>query len=416
MSEEESLPKGVGRVPQWWMEITPHNTLDLDEDERRRRIEYEEAVMYAKYAAEDDYQQRYGEGGYDPSQHGPGGPGGAGWEGGKGGYQRGPGKQWEEGATGPEGRQFKPGQAPPGYQSGQGGYYDPSRFAGDGKRYSGVAGAGSLDYGQGELNKTGYGQYGRDENINWEKPAWTQIKLRSTGTGSAIRKGDYQVTEKPITQATSRPIPSGKVKVGEQAAEAAPVAAPAPAPAIATSTPKEEPVGEDKAEARPSGGIGRLVKRIRRKKVKKRKSDIQPENAPSAEPAAQPTLKPTPKPVATPPKPQAAEPSWAKRREQVDAASEAANRSPTPAAKPAAQGAPAQPEEEEIIEEEYYDEEVVEEEYDDEEEIIEEIIVEDEDGNEIAEEGIDGSTHDVTQLQKALAKKANEIKLLQTTI
>ena len=29
--EHKRLPRGVGRVPKWWMEITPHDVFDIDD-------------------------------------------------------------------------------------------------------------------------------------------------------------------------------------------------------------------------------------------------------------------------------------------------------------------------------------------------------------------------------------------------
>ena len=58
-SKEPRLPKGVGRVPQWWMEITPHDTLYIEDDEAKRFQEEEEKKMYAKLAAMDDLLQKY---------------------------------------------------------------------------------------------------------------------------------------------------------------------------------------------------------------------------------------------------------------------------------------------------------------------------------------------------------------------
>ena len=56
-SDTQTLLRGVGRVPEWWMEITPHDTLYLEEDEEWHQQELEEARMYAKLAAKDDLAQ-----------------------------------------------------------------------------------------------------------------------------------------------------------------------------------------------------------------------------------------------------------------------------------------------------------------------------------------------------------------------
>jgi hypothetical protein len=51
---EEALPIGVGRLPEWWMEITPHYTLDLEQEEARRALEDQMAFYYSQMAAADD--------------------------------------------------------------------------------------------------------------------------------------------------------------------------------------------------------------------------------------------------------------------------------------------------------------------------------------------------------------------------
>jgi hypothetical protein len=393
--EEDPLPRGAARIPLWWMEITPHNVLDLEEDEQRRQAEYDEAVMFARLAAQDDYQQQYGGDGfpgYDRTKHGAsGGSGGGG--GGYGGYKRGPNGEWldkdgnpvfkrgkngewydtqgkllyKKGSKGewvdaedkPLGRNFKPGQSPPGYEAG--GYYDPDRFVA-GKRAS-ASGLSSSNY-------------QRDANIGWSKPSWTQIKLRSTGTGGDIRDGKYELPKAGLKN-------KNLAKGDEPKAEA-----PAPGGATEEAAPTEEKEEESvttatDASAQKEGGIGKLVKRIRRKKVRKSV-------------AKRPSTKTDVAPI--PPN----ESAWAKaRREKAEATS------PTPVAGDA-QG------EEEIVEEEYEDEVIEDEEEYEEEFVEEEIILEDEDGNEIVTDpGLDGaSTHNVTELQAVLAKKANVMKLL----
>ena len=45
MTTEDPLPEGVGRVPQWWMEITPINVLKFEDEETKRFKEEKEAEM-----------------------------------------------------------------------------------------------------------------------------------------------------------------------------------------------------------------------------------------------------------------------------------------------------------------------------------------------------------------------------------
>jgi hypothetical protein len=430
--EDAPLPRGVARIPLWWMEITPHNILDLEREEFKRQLEYEESMMYAELARKDDYAQQYGDGGmdYDPSKHGTrdGSGGGGRYGAGGGGYQRGEDGKWKNppgGGGGAQGRQFQAGDGPPGYRpgnhgdgrNGAGGEAYATRGGGGG-RYAG----GGSNYASG-LNETAYGQYG-DKDLAWEKPSWTKIKLRSTGQGGSIRQGRYDQSEKPITFATLRPTGPKEPKLAAVVAVA--VASEAATPKESAPPKKVEPE-KPKAEEQKPQGLGRLVKRIRRRKVQKRRSTKPKEGlaaaaagavAKRADSEAAPVLATGPKAVAKSApaaKKATAKPAPVKR---ATATAVAAHKpAPAPAPKPA----PAPAVEEEIveeIEEEYYDEdeEYIEEEYS-EEEYVEEIILEDEDGNEIVVNGgdhdVNTSTHDVTELQATLSRKARELKLLE---
>ena len=50
-------PKGFAQLPEWWLEVTPHDTLYPDEDEARRADASREAKMYKDLAAQSDWQQ-----------------------------------------------------------------------------------------------------------------------------------------------------------------------------------------------------------------------------------------------------------------------------------------------------------------------------------------------------------------------
>lgn len=187
--KKEKLPKGVGRVPGWWLEITPHDTLYLDEDEARRKSEMDEAELFARKAAEYDLMQKYGGEGFpnwNPAEDGPRTKEEQEeWI--SKGYQRSEAtNQWSDSSGAPlEGRQFK-GTAPPGYVPGQygpGGLYDPAKFGGSALK-----------------STAGYVQ---DEKKNWSKPDWMKVKLKSTGKGDAIRTHDpYSPTNKKIAKTT----------------------------------------------------------------------------------------------------------------------------------------------------------------------------------------------------------------------
>ena len=51
-------PKGFAELPEWWMEITPHETLYPDEDEVKRHNATQEAKMYKDLAAKSDFVEK----------------------------------------------------------------------------------------------------------------------------------------------------------------------------------------------------------------------------------------------------------------------------------------------------------------------------------------------------------------------
>jgi hypothetical protein len=189
MGKKDKLPRGVGRVPEWWLEITPHDTLYLAEDEAQRKAAYEEKLRFAKLAAEQDLLQKYGGEGFpnwNPASDGPRTKEEEKeWV--SKGYKRNEKNEWvDEGGAPLEGRQFK-GQMPPGYLPGE---------------YFQDLSGGSITPGPGGLNPA---KYERDKDKDWEKPAWMQVKLRSTGTGGAIRQGDE--VDRPITKGDGTRVP-----------------------------------------------------------------------------------------------------------------------------------------------------------------------------------------------------------------
>lgn len=51
VKKQPPLPIGVGRVPKWWMDLTPHDKLDLAEHEAQKKIQEQMAHYYLKLAA-----------------------------------------------------------------------------------------------------------------------------------------------------------------------------------------------------------------------------------------------------------------------------------------------------------------------------------------------------------------------------
>ena len=145
-------PKGFAQLPDWWLEITPHNTLDVEEDAAKRKHEYQEAMKYAELAAKAYWEQQFGhleltEDG-DLIDKNTGEPVEAGEA---SGYERNEKGEWMKDGKLIFGRQFTAGE----------GNYDPSKFAAGVHRDSV------------ELKAVG-GEYGHKDN-NWKKPDWMKV-------------------------------------------------------------------------------------------------------------------------------------------------------------------------------------------------------------------------------------------------
>ena len=189
--KKEKLPKGVGRLPEWWLEISPHDTLFLKEEEAKKKAEEEEAMKFAQLAELQDLMDKYG--GEDFPNWNPMTDGPRTKEEEKewlsNGYQRNEKKEWvSHDGTPLQGRQFQ-GKLPPGYQPG--GYVKDDDDAEEGES----------EGGQGTLNST---KYERDKSTTWDKPDWMKVKLRSTGTGGSIRHGE--AVERPIIKGDGKVV------------------------------------------------------------------------------------------------------------------------------------------------------------------------------------------------------------------
>jgi hypothetical protein len=268
---EEPLPIGVGRLPEWWMEITPHNTLDLEQEEARRALEDQMAFYYAQMAAADDAGTLGPDG--KPMLDSNGNPltssssGNNGWQGRAAGGGGGAGE-----VTGPGGRKFAPGTAvinpalfgidksdpdynnyltgaklPPGYFDRMAEFsvnYNKERHGQEGMANN--------------LAQTDYGRYGRQAETSNFKPSWAKLKLRSTNHGSAIRNG---VTASP--EKTSRRVHESS-STGALAAPIPPIPYTEP-PQLeeeAKSLPKEVKK-EGKKEGKPTR-MTRMVRKVRK--------------------------------------------------------------------------------------------------------------------------------------------------------
>jgi len=166
------LPKGVGEVPEWWMELCPHDTFESPEENARMQAAYEESQIFSRVP--DEFKQQYGGDDFpdwNPAEHGPmGDEMTKNWE--SKGYKRDPSSNKWVGKDGKplEGRQFtiKP---PAGYV--------PGNFGGGGGAWGGKL----KSRGGG-----GGGGYANDKTA-WEKPAWTTKQLKSTKNSPAKSPG-----------------------------------------------------------------------------------------------------------------------------------------------------------------------------------------------------------------------------------
>jgi hypothetical protein len=296
---EEPLPIGVGRVPEWWLEITPHYTLDLEQEEARRALDDQMAFYYAQMAAADDAGILGPDG--KPKLDSNGNPlttsssGTNGWQGRGAGGGGGAGE-----VTGPGGRKFAPGTAvinpalfgidksDPDYQSYLTGAKLPpgyfERMAEFSVHYN------KERYGQegmaNNLAQTDYGRYGRQAENPAFQPSWAKLKLRSTNHGSAIRNG---VTASP--EKTGRRV----LESSNTGGLAAPILdmEPASVEAVNPDPPKLE--AESKSLPKEVKKPKRMVRKVRkiRKDVPKAKIQEQPEQEQAPPRPAQQVAPPT---------------------------------------------------------------------------------------------------------------------------
>ena len=153
-------PKGVAQMPDWWMEVTPHNTLDIEQDETQRKKEYEEAKKYAELAAKADWEQEFGHLELNDDGTLLDKNTGEAVEEGSGGYTRNEKGEWMKDGKQIFGRQFSVEI---------GSSYDPSKFQ---------TGVHRDQVNLKSVNTDG-AEYGHKDN-NWKKPDWMKVKLKKT--------------------------------------------------------------------------------------------------------------------------------------------------------------------------------------------------------------------------------------------
>ena len=185
MPKKESLPVGVGRVPEWWMELTPHYVLDLEDDEQNRRMmEENEALYCAQMLANDDGRLAQE---WKSSWGGRSTTGGGGSHVGGDGSALFGGRNFQPGSVGWDPKQWGIDANDPDYKSYLKGAKLPQSYIDAMMEFANQVG---IKYDASSLNATG-GKYGSSGGKPAFTPAWAKKKLRATGQGAAIRHGIY---------------------------------------------------------------------------------------------------------------------------------------------------------------------------------------------------------------------------------
>jgi len=175
MPKKVKAPKGFAQLPDWWLEITPHKTLDIEADAAQRKHDYKEAARYANLAAKSDWEQQQANSKYTLGENGElldketGKP----VETGEGsGYTQNEKGEWLKDGTLIFDRQFKPGE----------GVYDPSNFAA-------VVGKDPA-----ELKTASLAHRAASDE---DKPDWMKVKLKTTKKHAWLGGDDGGAESKP---------------------------------------------------------------------------------------------------------------------------------------------------------------------------------------------------------------------------
>lgn len=212
--KKKSRPKrNEALLPAWWMEVTPHHTLDLEDEQSRREMEERMAMYYAQLAEQEASKGMMFDidgNPIDPNSVITPAPSSSGdW---KSNWTGRPSKKDSAPPPEPEkpkmfgGRNFKPGS--PGWDPKQWGIdandpdYDkylsgsmlPPQFVTAMNNFAKATGhyqAPSTSDDMGLNMRTSEGAYGRLAEQQAHIPDWMKKKLRSTTQGHSIRQGTY---------------------------------------------------------------------------------------------------------------------------------------------------------------------------------------------------------------------------------
>ncbi|KAL7578782.1 hypothetical protein ACA910_016007 [Epithemia clementina (nom. ined.)] len=419
--QKKSRPKrNEALIPAWWMEVTPHYTLDLEDEKARREMEERMALYYAQLAEQEASKGMMFDIDGNPIEEGTGASGGVSgdWK------SNWTGRKKKDGSTEepppPEkpkmfgGRNFKPGSSgwdpkqwgidanDPDYDQYLSGAMLPPQFISAMNNFAKATGHYQVEDYASNL-RSSEGAYGRLAEKQAHIPDWMKKKLRSTTQGHSIRTGQYDdspnrhwkskdaAAEEGGEQQQQQQQQHPEEEQQQQQPPQQPQAPPSP-----TSTPT-------KFKPSPPPPNNRFSPKTTRKPLPEEKHAPVPKpfshkdfyynsTTPHAGKAAANGTK-----AAAAPPPESAPPKYGRPQQQQQQQQQ-------PFMDP---DAAEYEEEEEYIEE--VEELVV---YEDEEEVIEEEVVEEYEDNQ-ARGGRGGGGGDLEDLQAKLASKMEELKRLQ---
>jgi hypothetical protein len=246
MSAANKSKKGVAQLPAWWMELTPHHVLDLDEEASRREQEERMARYFAEMAladAEREGGEQFDENGNKIAY------GSSGWKSNWAGRSSSNGGNGDNDESAMSkifgGRNFKPGspswdpkqwgikESDPDYKSYLSGAKLPPEYL-DAMRNYGATKTGVThpewvmqaflrsSSGDGSGGSHGTGVYGRQAETPKHQPAWAKKKLRSSTAGANIRQGKYNDSPNKHLKPGMHPVANALLQENQAKANATP--------------------------------------------------------------------------------------------------------------------------------------------------------------------------------------------------
>ena len=272
-AKHKKRPKrNEAHIPMWWMQVTPHNTLDREDEHTRRLFEEKMALWYAEQAAQEategtlmldidgnplspEEAERVRETGH------------GGWK-----SEWGPntnndnnndnngnhsilfgGRNCQPGSPGWNPRQWGIDQHDPDFALYQSGDKLPQEYIDAMTNYAKATGKyQSPDYGSGLRSTEGKG-YGELGATPAHVPSWMKKKLRSTNQGASIRQGQYD-------DSPNKHLKAGyERRVEEQEPTKNFLHAPTPTAKNITTSNAPEPTDDDDEEDDAGAAVGHVA-------------------------------------------------------------------------------------------------------------------------------------------------------------